>query len=289
MNQSPSSVWDRLEQNIATWAAKETGISAAVAVGSRARLDPPADEWSDLDVMLFMHDPASHVHRTDWVAEIGEPIMAIPGRTVNNDPERLVIFSGGYNVDFVFLPVGAIDYLVKHGTAIEPFGRGARVLTDKDGRLQKLFSPDQPNTKMPVNSPPSAEDFERGVLSFWFSAYYTAKMLRRGDLWTARATDNQMKETLTSLLTLHAIVVHKREDTWFRGRFMKRWADSQALDDIPNLFWHYDDGEAWQALLTSITLFQRLSTEIASSLQYPIPHDIARRMSEMIHGLCPAK
>ena len=288
MNQSASSVWDRLEMNITTWAAKEHGIAAAVAVGSRVRQDPPADEWSDLDVILFMDNPASHVNRTDWVAEIGEPLLAIPGRTANNDPERLVIFSGGYNVDFVFLPIAAVDWLTQNGTQIEPFGRGARVLVDKDGRLQKLFPPNQPLAEMQTNPPPSPADFERAVLSFWYAAYNTARMLRRGDLWAARGTDNQLKETLASILALHALVVGKQKDVWYRGRFMQQWADPQALAELPQTFWHYDQGDAWRALLTTTNLFERLSGEVASSLQYPFPQETTRRMADMIHALCPA-
>lgn len=288
MNQSASSVWDRLEMNIATWAAKEPGIAAAVAVGSRVRQDSPADEWSDLDVMLFMDNPSSHINRTDWVAEIGEPLLAIPGRTANNDPERLVIFSGGFNVDFVFLPIAAVDWLTQNGTQIEPFGRGARVLVDKDGRLQKLFPPNRPLTEMQTNPPPSPADFERAVLSFWYAAYNTAKMLRRGDLWAARGTDNQLKETLASILALHALVVGKQKDVWYRGRFMQQWADPQALAELPQTFWHYDQGDAWRALLTTTNLFERLSGEVASSLQYPFPQEITRRMADMIHALCPA-
>lgn len=283
-----SSVWKRLEQSIALWASKEPTIVAAVIVGSRARRDPPADEWSDLDVMLFLNDPANLINRSDWIEEIGEPILAVPGRTVNNDPERLVIFSGGYNVDFVFLSARAIDWLGEHGTQMEPFGRGARVLIDKDGRIEKLFPPDQPPGKVRMNTPPTVEEFSRAVQAFWFSAYYTAKMLRRGDLWTARSTDHQLKETLSSLMTLHAMLVNQRDDVWFRGRFMKKWAEPQALAMIPDTFWGYDEREAWRALLTTIELFQKLSTEIATALNYPYPHETSTRMAELIRSLSPA-
>jgi hypothetical protein len=35
----------------------QTGIRAVGLVGSRARLDHPADEWSDLDLVLVATDP----------------------------------------------------------------------------------------------------------------------------------------------------------------------------------------------------------------------------------------
>jgi hypothetical protein len=36
-----------LESRVAEWAAAEENVRAAALVGSRARVDVPADEWSD--------------------------------------------------------------------------------------------------------------------------------------------------------------------------------------------------------------------------------------------------
>jgi len=46
-----------LLQRIIDWARKEAGIRAAFLVGSGARQDHPADEWSDIDLVLVATDP----------------------------------------------------------------------------------------------------------------------------------------------------------------------------------------------------------------------------------------
>ena len=41
------------ERDFASWAGATDDIRAAFIVGSRSRDDHPADEWSDLDIILY--------------------------------------------------------------------------------------------------------------------------------------------------------------------------------------------------------------------------------------------
>ena len=59
MNQ-PALTYEQLEQNCIAWAQAQPDIRAAIVVGSRARLDHPADEWSDLGLILFTTTPAAY-------------------------------------------------------------------------------------------------------------------------------------------------------------------------------------------------------------------------------------
>lgn len=42
-----------LEQHIHQWALTRADIQAAIIVGSRARIEHPADDFSDLDLILL--------------------------------------------------------------------------------------------------------------------------------------------------------------------------------------------------------------------------------------------
>ena len=42
-----------LEASILEWAIPNPELQLALVVGSRARSQPPPDEWSDLDLILF--------------------------------------------------------------------------------------------------------------------------------------------------------------------------------------------------------------------------------------------
>ena len=64
----------------------------------------------------------------------------------------------------------------------ETFWRGFRWVVDKDG-LSRLLDgiPAPPSTEF------HAEDLEAVVRDFWYHAIWTAKKLRRGEVWVAKA------------------------------------------------------------------------------------------------------
>ena len=45
-----------IESRIQAWAQSHPALRAVIVVGSRARTEHPADEWSDLDLCLFATD-----------------------------------------------------------------------------------------------------------------------------------------------------------------------------------------------------------------------------------------
>ena len=63
------------EQSIERFVARaltQPDIHAAIVVGSRARADRPADEWSDLDIVIFVTDPEPYLTSTDWLNNMGD-------------------------------------------------------------------------------------------------------------------------------------------------------------------------------------------------------------------------
>jgi len=48
---------EQIEQRFTAWAQTQPDIRAAMVVGSRARTDHPADEWSDLDILVITTRP----------------------------------------------------------------------------------------------------------------------------------------------------------------------------------------------------------------------------------------
>jgi aminoglycoside 6-adenylyltransferase len=58
--------YEQLTENIVAWSHQEHDVRAALLIDSRARTDHPADEWSDLDVLLFVRDPERYVASADW-------------------------------------------------------------------------------------------------------------------------------------------------------------------------------------------------------------------------------
>ncbi len=101
--------YEALEARILAWAAAREDLLAGVVVGSRARMDGTADQWSDLDLILFTNSPQSYQQDSTWLGEFGELWAALLSHTGSGYPEWFALYAGGLKVDIVFVPVQPAD------------------------------------------------------------------------------------------------------------------------------------------------------------------------------------
>lgn len=262
---------DRIER----WAAGREDIRGAVLVGSRARSDHPADEYSDLDVILVARDAAALIDDPSWAAELGEVGISFVEQTpVAGVRERRVLYTDGTDVDFVVVDLGQAQAVAEAG-GNEVFSRGARVLVDKDGLIAPLLDV-PPHT---ANSPPSAHDYREAIADFWYHALWTARKLARGEVFTAKSCcDSAMKWILLRVLTWHA----GDSDTWHEGRFLEEWADSRALAELRQAYATYDGADVERALFATMDLFSWVARETGDRLGYGYPAEeeaLARQLT----------
>lgn len=118
--------YENLIQRISTWANGATDVRMVMIVGSRARIDQPHDEWSDLDVVVVTDDPEKHIRQTDWLNYFFRPLLTFLEPTaVGGYVERRVLFEGGLDVDFSIVPSGI--YEMKWTPEVESvFQRGVK-------------------------------------------------------------------------------------------------------------------------------------------------------------------
>jgi len=300
------SLMDELERRLVSWATPRRDIRTMLVVGSRARLDHPADEWSDLDVGFTTTSPAAYLATTDWLNEISDVWVA------HVDPEgvtRHVLFAGGldagiaplphralrallhvlklrarFPIMFRFLPRSVRQALDRQVDEISAYcRRGVRLLLDKDGLGARVVAT-LPQGSVPA-SLPSAEQFLAAVNEFWFLTVWNAKHLRRGELWAAKtvACDGRMKTLLLRMIEWHAGATKGADyDTWENGRHLEEWADPQVLEDLGATFGHYDDEDLWRASLATINLFRTIATETAQRLHLPYPTSADARISDWV-------
>ncbi len=121
---------------------------------------------------------------------------------------------------------------------------------------------------------------------FWYHALWTAKKLRRGEVYTAiGCLDGYLKARLVTLLEWHARALDPSVDTWHGGRFLERWADPGALSALESAYAHYDVRDVARALWATIDLWQGLEEETASQLglELELDHtDLRRRIAEVV-------
>lgn len=250
--------YEELLASILEWAQGEDAIRAVIQVGSRVRQDHPADEWADLDLMFYATTPEIYIESAGWIEMIAPVWIAIQSRTAGGDPEQLVIFEGGYSVDFVFCPWnGCLKSLRMTHCSSE-----ALVCY-----WIATASPPAFSQKHPLRQPPTPADFDRWCNMFWYVSIYIARQIRRGDLWLAKIRDAQQKECVLRMLEWHTGVM-SQGDTWHNGRFIDERADARALPEIYHIFGGYSAHDASKALHATVTLFSRVAQETAAGLGY---------------------
>ncbi|HYI74807.1 MAG TPA: aminoglycoside 6-adenylyltransferase [Gaiellaceae bacterium] len=269
---------------VSEWAQARDDVRAAVLVGSHARTDTRADRWSDLDVILVVDDPDVYAADARWVEEFGVPALTFLEPTaVGDQRERRVLYETGEDVDFPLIPVAALERLDASDNAAALLERGFRVLVDKielEPRLRALAEERRPQ------APTAQRDLTELASDFWYHALWTAKKLRRGEVFTAiDCLDGYMKARLVTLLEWHARATAPEVDVWHAGRFLERWADPGALAALERAYAHYDLRDVARALWETIDLFQGLEEETARrlGLVVEVDHpDLRRRIGEVV-------
>ena len=143
MNKSQvNALYEQLIEKFVRWAEGREDIRSAVIVGSRARVDHPADEWADLDLMIVTSNPEYYTSKCDWIENMGTPLLTFIEPTISGkDLERRVLYAEMIDVDFAIIPFEGAALLRPEAdlpqqtrtNLANSFGRGTRVLIDKDG------------------------------------------------------------------------------------------------------------------------------------------------------------
>ena len=263
--------YNSLEKEVCAWAREEDDVLAVVVIGSRARENHPADEWSDLDLILFVTNQQAYATDAAWLSRFGEIWLHTHKITGIGDPEWLVLFTGGLKVDFLLAPVtGSLAEMLFGPKYLFVTRRGVRVLLDKRGDSELNAAPDLGSLEWRQPDEPA---FTAVLNQFWLSSYRAANMVQRGDLWRARMIiDSELRRLLLRLLEWQAKAVNgSGYDTWHDGRFLQEWADPQALALLPDIFTPFDKAGTSLALLQMMGLADKLGKETAEQWRYHYP------------------
>src|SRR5215831_11138162 len=136
---------------VVAWASDREDIRAVVLLGSQARAASPADEHSDVDVVLFADDPDPYFSEGDWLSRFGEPLLSFVEATpVGGFAERRVLFRDGLEVDFVVPPAGAAQEIPADTGPV--FARGFEVLYhDGLGVTPRRAAPREAGLRLPAH------------------------------------------------------------------------------------------------------------------------------------------
>jgi aminoglycoside 6-adenylyltransferase len=260
---------------VTAWAGEQGDLHAVVLLGSQARADEPADEVSDVDLVLFVDDPDRYLRDDSWVRQFGEPLLSFVEPTaVGGFEERRVLFRDGLEVDFSVPPAAAAGEIPSDATAV--FARGFRVLYD-DGL--GLEPPKAVELEAP---PPTQAELDQLTNDFWYHLLWAAKKLWRGEVLLA-------KQVCDCFLTWRLVELARWRahgaDTWHGLRFFERWAGDDLVEALGPTFASYDASEVARALRATGEVFGRLEDEVVSRFGLTPPIDraeVLRRLDALL-------
>lgn len=278
--------YEDLFQKFITWAADQDHIRAAFLVGSRARTFPPADEFSDADIIVLTAQPDFFLKRTDWLDEIQTHWITFLEPTVKEGlTERRVLFDPGLDVDFIPVAAESFPELLQDPLFISVLGRGFRPLLDKDQLLPDSLT--EEHSPVQQTRFPTEEEWLNFTHDWWYHAVWAMKRLLRGELWTAKSSiDSGLKWALLQALEWHAKAVHgPGYDTWYKGRFVEKWADPRFVAQLRNAYAHYNQDDLHRALVATMELFRSVTTELADKLNLPYPAVADEQATRLVREL----
>jgi len=264
---------DETLARIVEWANSRRDVQAVILLGSQARAEHKADQWSDIDVVLLVDDPDRYLGSAAWLDDLGSPLVTtVEAWALGGGLERRALFRSGMDVDFAFVEAAVAPYLV--AMTDEPqvqkiLGRGFRVLVDKTDFIKATL--DGLTYAGALVEAPSQVEFQNVSNDFWYHVILAAKKLRRGEVWVAKAMcDCHLKKLVVEILAWKTRLTNPGIDTWHEGRFIEEWADPQFLNEFRGAYARYSADDVDRALRSTAELFARLEVDCALLLRLPI-------------------
>jgi aminoglycoside 6-adenylyltransferase len=257
--------YELVKADLVRWATAEDNIRAILITGSGAR--GQMDDLSDLDVELYVRDPAPLLSDGSWYERLGDVLVVEALPNPGWIPTRLVYYVGG-KLDF---GIAAAESL-----ANSEHTRPLEVLVDKDGAGADLtVAPDG------RSGPPSLAEFDEVVHWFWAEALMCARAIARQEPWIAMLRGWNANQNLLRMVEWdHKVRYGWAYDTWWQGKHLSTWADPCVVDDLARCFAHLDTTELAVALSYTITMFEEVATRTAEAIVVAV-FDHARARAEV--------
>ncbi len=274
------SLADPLIQRLVQWAEGEPAIRTLLLTGSRANPHAQLDVLSDYDALAVVTDvrrfcdDQSHLDRFGArLVAYHDPLEARDGFETCGDVTQ---YESGLKIDFRFLPVAWLEWLVQQPQLPPDLDLGYAVLLDKDGATVGLKPP---SYQAYIPAPPTEQTYIAAVELFFHEATYIAKYLWRDDLMAAKHMLNHLQvDHLRVFLEWQAEIEHgwsvKAGDY---GRGLKRWLRPDVWAALEQTYVGPDRDDNWDALWRAIELMRSAALEIGAQLGYAYPETLHRR------------
>ncbi len=238
--------------SVVRWAEHEDNVRAVVLEGSVARDDGSVDEWSDLDVRLYVREAVRLLESRDWFEQFGHVLVLEALENPDWYPTRLVYYVDG-KIDFMIAPVAALADKKR-------FGRRVRVLVDKDGLTPTIEQGSVASVLLPDEA-----TYLTCVNEFYAAALMYARMLVRDEPIKAKYRDWDMKTRLFEVIAWDHAARYDGERVQPLGAHVREWADADVIDQLEGC-WAAGLSPSREALASTVSLFEATSARVAGAL-----------------------
>ncbi len=256
----------------------EPSVRALILLGSRARSEDPADEWSDTDLLVFSTDADRWLRDGSWLDDLGPVILTfLEATALAGLFERRVLFEGAVDVDMVMIPIDAIEGIISSKGALPVLARGYRLLVDKDGRFTSLAdrvaAADPGAIDDAAPWPPDPVAVANAMNDYLYHCAWITKKLRRGELAVAVGCQNlHQARTMRRFVEWQAKArTGGATNTYYDGRHLERWAVPETVAELDATQSRYSPSDVRRSVLESADLFRTIATEVgrACDVDYP--------------------
>lgn len=260
-------------ERIRTWCKRESNIAGAVIIGSQARRELTADNWSDLDLMLFVHDVAPLLNTRDWLDPFGHAVC-IFNETVPLPYDwdwhvRRVLYDDYRDIDFSLLPYACLNEVLLVNREIMAKGYGV-IYDSAEGELASQI---QASIDAMGDTPPfslTPQDFDNTLNDLLFHIIWAFKKIKRNELWVAvRCINFYIGSLLLRLVEWHnATVSCTSSHISYDGRFLEARTDEAIRERLRYCVTKYDAQDAVDTLGHLLDTAQFLAEQIAEHNGY---------------------
>ncbi len=256
-----------IKEKIIGYAERDDDIRAVIMIGSSVRDELPADEYSDLDLIIVTREPEKWFSG-EYPELFGDLSISFIEPTLGGGKERRSIYDDDKDVDMIILTPVQFESALTEGVAEWVMNRGYRLLYDAGGYSEaaaKYVKLEVPCTVM------TEEEYANTINDFCFHIIWSGKKLLRGEVWAAKmCIDAYLKERLLKMLE-QSRIAEGHTDIWHDGRFIDRRADVSVLNELKECFAHYDTEDCRRALAATFALFVKLAETVAKKRGYSRP------------------
>jgi hypothetical protein len=236
------------------WARREDNVAGVIVIGSLAREQLEADQWSDLDLMVFVKDIQILVNEHEWLAEFGQPICYFNAITPFHWADwdwivKRALYADNRDVDFSILRFDRLDDVLAVNQSI--MAKGCEVIYDAQenlltAKINQLLI-DNTTEEFRIPTEPELNAIINEILYHIIWAY---KKIKRHELWVGVSLINTtIKNLLLQLIEIYNVTVaHSTNFIMFEGRFLERRTPPEVLEKLSHCVTKYDEQAAIDTL-----------------------------------------